>query len=259
MRAYINVRAEPVYRRAAIVSGLQRVGFTIVDKPFVPEGPRDFLVSWNRKNGADEHLCEAFERRGGTVLVLENGYLQKVDKTYYAISVHQHNGAGWWPSGDEDRFGKLGFEVKPWRTDGREICIRLQRGIGSRLMASPMTWPRTIAKRVSAAFPGKPLRVIPHPGNFKPKVEPGKDLADASALVIWCSAMGVRALVEGVPVFYDAPHWVCASAGARLGQPANVDGAARAHALHRMSWNQWHHEEIAAGEPFARILEGHKC
>ena len=48
-----------------------------------------------------------------------------------------------------------------------------------------------------------------HPGD-KGKLE--KDLAamaGARSVVIWSSAIGVRALVEGIPVQHFAPHWIC--------------------------------------------------
>ena len=74
-----------------------------------------------------------------------------------------------------------------------------------------------------------------------------KDLAalkGASLLHIWSSAMGVRALVEGIPVQHHAPHWICG-----LGHQTREDK------LRFMACGQWHHEEIATGEPFARILD----
>jgi hypothetical protein len=59
---------------------------------------------------------------------------------------------------------------------------------------------------------------------------------------IWSSGSGVRALVEGIPVRYFAPHWICE------GWRGN-----RVEALQRMAHGQWGFEEIATGEPFARM------
>ena len=257
MKALCLIRKEPHYRRQAFESGLQRVGFKLTDK-LTPAGPEDWLVIWNRKTGAEELQANDWERRGGTVIVTENGCLQKVDKTRYAISVHGHNGSGWFPVGTEDRFGPLGFEVKPWRKSGDEIVIRAQRGIGSSLMASPPLWAEKLAAKMRANST-LPVRVIQHPGNFAPKVAPVKDLARAFALVTWCSSMGVLALVEGIPVFYAAPHWICERGGAPLSAfPECNTGAGRGLALHRMSHGQWGVDEIATGEPFARIIEHRK-
>ena len=168
MRALCLIRREPHYRSDAFLTGLRRVGFEICTKQFHPKGPTDWLCLWNKKRGAEETMADDWERRGGTVIVTENGYLQKVDKTYYAISVHGHNGSGWFPVGDEDRFSKLGFALKPWRTFNlngyRLVCG--QRSIGSSLMASPPQWAEKKAAELSHR--GFTVRLRAHPGNFAP-------------------------------------------------------------------------------------------
>lgn len=258
MRAVLEIRKEPVYRRAAFEQGLKRVGFTLTQDAR-PQSPGDFLVLWNKKAGSDENRADAWERAGGTVVIAENGYLAKTDKTYYAISVHGHNGSGYFPVGDEDRFARLGFEVKPWRPvgeHGREIVIREQRGIGSKLMASPPAWGRKAAAQIRGWVGNKPVRLIPHPGDKNKFTLDAAALKNADACVIWSSAIGVRALVEGVPVWYAAPHWICAEGAALFSKftVAKRDDAARLVALQHMAHGQWHHEEIASGEPFARLL-----
>ena len=259
MKAVLRLRREPFYRRDAFEKGLQRAGFTLVDKA-APSGPRDWLVIWNRKRGADEQEADLWEQRGGTVIVAENGYLAKTEKTHYAISVHGHNGSGWFPVGEEDRFSALGFELKPQRLfNYKEIVIREQRGIGSVLMASPPNWARKTLGTLQPKLK-MPFRIAPHPGDKNKGAIDAANLKNAAALVTWGSAMGVRALVEGVPVFYAAPHWICEEGAQRLEffpTPGFSEGA-RAAALHRMSHGQWHFDEIATGEPFARILAGSK-
>ena len=257
MRAVCLIRKEPAYRREAFEKGLQRVGFTLTNA-MTPSGPEDWLILWNRKAGSDAVLANTWENRGGTVIVAENGYLQKLDKTYYAIGVHGHNGAGWFPVGDEDRFAKLWIDVKPWRTDGSEIVIRGQRGIGLPPVASPHNWTRATLAHVQR-LTKLPVRVYEHPGD-KGKLE--KDLANlknAAGLVIWSSAMGIRALVEGVPVWYASPSWICARGGAgRLSEFPFRCELNRLTVLNKMAHGQWHFDEIATGEPFARIIDHRK-
>lgn len=260
-RAFVAIRKEPAYRREAIVAGLTNCGFALVCKEFKPTDNTDWLVLWNRKRGTEEDLAERWESKGGSVIVMENGYLQKVDKTMYAISVGQHNGAGWSPVGNEDRFVTLGFEVKPWdsRPGSGHILVCGQRGIGSSLMASPPQWAEKVVKRLSVDPNRWKMRHRPHPGNFAPKTSLVGDLKEAMGCMIWSSASGVRALVEGVPVSYAAPHWICSAGATRYsGKDAAVflcDDHLRNVALHCMSHGQWAVAEIAAGEPFKRILE----
>lgn len=246
--AVIKVRKEPHYRREAIEKGLKRLGYTI-GTAYRPAGERDLLVLWNRKVGAEDNTATLWEQQGGTVIVMENGYLQKVDKTMYAISVHGHNGSGWFPVGTEDRFSKLGFEVKPWQNNlNGHWLVCGQRGIGSPTMASPPQWAEKTAAKLKKM--GLPVRLRQHPGNFAPKVPLLDDLKGARTCVIWSSGSGVRAIVEGIPVQYSAPHWICAGAG-EYGAPEEH----RQQALHRMAHGQWSVDEIASGEPFARILD----
>jgi hypothetical protein len=241
--AILTIRKEPHYRRAAFESMLLKHGYAIVNQSLgaAPKSKEDLLILWNKKRGNEEAEANRWEKQGGTVLIVENGYLQPVDKTYYAISVHGHNGSGWFPVGPEDRFRKLGFEMRP---RGRETGYHLvcgQRGIGSSLMASPPQWAERTAKKLEAAGLKTKLRL--HPGNFAPKVSLLDDLKGAVKCHIWSSASGVRALVEGIPVAHYAPHWIC-----------DMRDRGRLDALHRMSHGQWHYDEIATGEPLVRIL-----
>lgn len=248
--AVVQIRKLPGYRREAFENGLKRMGYT--DQRDYrcgqdwPNGPDDLLVLWNVMKGPDERYAQAWEKRGGTVIVSENGYLQAKDKTYYALSTHGHNGSGWFPAGDDgaQRFEALGFDLKPMREPqpGGLVVVRGQRGIGSSLMTSPRNWHLDMAAKLKAKGL-KNIRVVPHPGD-KGKLEADLAALDgAQRLFIWSSAMGVRALVEGVEVEHFAPRWICA--GWRI--------IGRERSLANMACGQWHYEQIATGEPFARM------
>lgn len=244
--AVLCIRPEPFYRRSAFTDGLKRLGYTIIhrqnpDPRDRPKSRDDLIVIWNKKRGHDEMMAHQWEKLGGTVIIAENGYLQQTDKTYYALATHGHNGSGWSPVGADDRFGKLGFAIKPPRDGGEYILVRDQRGIGSALMASPPGWGQKMVEVLKRHAPF-PVRLMAHPGD-KGKLE--KDLAamaGARSVVIWSSAIGVRALVEGIPVQHFAPHWIC-----------ETWAKDREAALQRMAHAQWHFDEIATGEPFARM------
>jgi hypothetical protein len=254
--AQINIRADPHYRAHAFSAGLKRVGCVIgtgLDAPSRRLTLRDLLVLWNKKAGREELAADDWEKRGGTVLVVENGYMGNKPKevTYYAISVHGHNGSGWypWSPQSEDRFTRLGIELKPPQEnpDGFWLVCG-QRGIGSSMMASPPLWGEKTAKKLSLAFGPKRVHFRPHPGNFVPKTSLKDDLKGAHMCVIWSSASGITALCEGINVQYSAPHWIAAGAQMLLG----FDN--RRETLERVAHGQWHVDEIATGEPFARIL-----
>jgi hypothetical protein len=145
--------------------------------------------------------------------------------------------------------------------NGGHILICGQRGVGSHEMASPFDWHVALHKKLARDFDGLfEIRTRLHPGNFAPRVPLVDDLRYAAACVIWSSACGVRALVEGVPVYYDAPHWVCSDAARQvrvLGRSPIItpaaDWEATGRSLNRMAWGQWSVAEIEQGEPFARM------
>lgn len=256
-RAVVRIRDQPHYRRDAFIEGLRRAGYTVTDNVQTQLG--DVLVTWNRyTNDAD-----LWERAGGTVFVAENGYIghDAAGVQLYALAIHGHNGSGKWPGSDARRFEALGVEVKPWRESGEHIVIRGQRGIGDSKMASPPQW-HVRASRDLMRLSARRQVMQEHPG--KPACHAGvaahitESLQGAHAMCIWSSAAGVRALVEGVPVFYAAPHWICE--GAAVHGVGNVerpvmDDVARLAALYRMAWAQWTVAELASGEPFARLRE----
>jgi hypothetical protein len=254
--AVCAIRDQPVYRRHAFIIGLRKAGYTVTSQAD-PKSRDDLYITWNRY-GPNERTAELWERDGGSVLVAENGYIgtDSQGRQLYAISIGQHNGAGRFPVSTEDRFARLGIAVKPWRTDGEHVLICAQRGIGSRLMASPDNWHAS-TERYLRARTKRPIRTRLHPGN-KPAVVPlASDLAGAWACAVWSSASGVKALTLGIPVLYDAPHWI-ASEGARplaAVETPLLDDACRLAALHRMAHGQWTVEEIESGEPFVRLRE----
>jgi hypothetical protein len=231
-----------MYRRQAIVDGLKRLGY-VIETSGKPKSRDDVWVTWNLKIGADEAFAKSWERAGGTVLVVENAYLQREDKTRYAISVGGHCGSGWFPIGTEDRFTELGFPLEDhWNPHGH-VLVCGQRSIGSSLMASPSRWGEKMAEKLRS--PHWSVRFRSHPGNFAPKVPLEHDLKGAQHCVIWSSSAGVRALTMNIPVRWHAPHWVCAG---------DEDPEVR---LGRMAHGQWSVSEIAAGEPFARMRDHH--
>ena len=239
--AEIRIRREPYYRSEAITAGMRRLGYEIV--PSVRPAPGNVLVLWNRKTGRDDADATAMEKAGGKVLVIENGYLQKVDKTMYAVSLSEHHTGG--PVGDTDRFSALGFEIQPMRPSVGDgvVLVCGQRGIGSPRMASPPQW--AVKKAAELRRHSEVVRVRPHPGNTAPRVPLQDDLRGVDCVHVWSSNAGVMALVLGRYVVSWAPCWAC----------ANWRLMGRESALQCMAWSQWSPAEIATGEPFARLLQ----
>lgn len=259
MFAVCTIRPLPHYRRDAFVTGLQRAGYVVTEKDAKPNDCRDLLVIWNRY-GAFEDRANRWEADGGTVLVAENGYMGKDDqgRQYYALAIHGHNGSGWIPMHDDDRFAMLGIKLMPWvdRPQGYDLVCG-QRGIGSRLMASPYNWHVQAIKRIPQPTN---VRIRTHPGNLPATTTLESDLAGAQRCIIWSSSSGVKALIAGIPVWYDAPHWICSAGaypltgnrGAFMGD--NPDEA-RLYAMTCMANGQYSVDELESGGPFATFRD----
>jgi len=259
MRAWCLIRDNPHYRRDAFVSGIAAAGYKLrPGDPSADSGHDDILVIWNRY-AHWETMANAFEARGGRVIVAENGYLgdDGSGRQHYALALGHHNGGGTWPAGGPERWAALGIPLKPWRETGSHILICPQRGIGPKNYSQHPDWPKDVARRLSL-FTQRPIRIRQHPGNQPPAVPLATDLADCWAVVTWASNAGVHALLAGIPAFYEGPYWALAGAGQRdVAKIEAPDYPDRFCAFQRLAWGQWQVSEIASGKPFRRLLE--KC
>lgn len=256
--AVCTIRPQPHYRRDAFLAGLKAAGYAIISSGTETKlKPTDLFITWNRYGGfADE--AERWEKRGGMVLVCENGYCgnDSEGRQYYAIGIGGHNGSGAWPSGDGSRWAALNIEIRPWRSGGDHVVVFMQRGIGAPLMASPPNFETMVRSRLA----GRTKRRIvfsAHPGQSACSVgdQTRKELEGAHAAITWASGRGVRSLIEGVPVFYLAPHWSCEGAASRdLSLIESPPMPERLPALERMAWGQWSVAEIESGLAFEAIL-----
>lgn len=232
-------------------TGFRRLGFEITERDETPE-PHDVLVIWNRFQSS-ERWATRYEKAGATVLVAENGWIGDIDGCRpIALARSHHNGAGWWPVGDEERWSKFGVTLAPWRENGEHILVLAQRGFGEPGIAMPPGWVDMIKTRLRMMTRRK-IVVRLHPGTEKPQ-EP--DFAGAWAAVTWASGAAIKALAAGVPVLYEMPKWIGAPA-ARYGIEAIEDPflGDRMPMFHRLSYAQFSPFEIETGEPLTRLID----
>jgi hypothetical protein len=232
----------------AISKGLESLGYTISLRPQEKPTTKDVLVLWNRLPTHEPHARE-YERVGARVLVFEHSWIGL--EGVYACCLGHHNGAGTWHIGSERRWPSFGIEVKPWRTEGDHILVVPQRGMGVAPVAMPRGWTSDVLARL-APITKRPI-VVRYPQDRIHPFEP--ELRGAHAVVTWASGAGVKAIINGVPVFYEMPHWI--------GAYAAINGLTslelpylgeRDTFFHRLSWAMWRAEEIERGEPFKWLL-----
>jgi hypothetical protein len=140
------------------------------------------------------------------------------------------------PVGGPERWDSLGVDLPPFKTEG-ETLVLPQRGLGSPPTAMPRGWDRKMHKKTGA-------RVRPHPGKHR-SVPLEDDLAGCQTVLTWGSGAAIKALLMGCKVKSWMPDWI--------GEQDNTE-ADRLRMFRELAWAQWTLEEIAAGEPFARLL-----
>lgn len=259
--AYLAVRSTLPGRLSAISDACTRLGYEIRLADIArPPTPSDICISWNRF-GRFGMIADAVEAAGGRVIVLENGYCGKDPhgRPLLAVAAGHHLGAGkWLPQADAHRWASLGLELAPWRKTGRHVLVCLSRGLGAPTTAMPKWWAENIARNVKL-YTGREIRIRTHPnaqgsvGLVGPSL--AEDLVDAHVVVTWGSNAGTEALLAGVPVIHGLDCWIMAPAASpelhAIEDPPMPD---RLPAFIRLSWAQWTLDEIATGEPFARLL-----
>lgn len=228
--------------------GLKRLGFAIAESPKEHPRPSDILVLWNRLPTTDP-IAKRYEAAGATVIIAEYGWVG--DTTYIALQLNHHNGYGTWHVGRKSRWPAFGIEVKPWRTKGEHILVVPQRGMGIPPVAMPRSWTTDVLERLATTTDRR--IVVRYPGDRIHQIEP--EFRGAHAIVTWASGGGIKAIVEGYPVFYEMPHWVGAYAAIRgLDDLEHPYLGERETLFHKISWAMWRPVEIESGEPFKCLL-----
>lgn len=235
--AWLNLRHSVAERSAAVIAGLERLGYEVRTAVTMTPAAGDVLVTWNRI-GIGQQAAHAFESRSLPVIVMENAAWGNGFNggQWLTLALERHNTTGKFPVGGNERWAAVGVALAPWRNEG-ETVILPQRGIGPPGVAMPYDW----ANRARARYGG---RIRAHPGRAE-TTPLATDLAKCGRVVTWGSGAAIKALMMGIPVISDMPNWI--------GEQDNTD-AGRLEMFRRLAWAQWTLDEISTGEPFARLL-----
>lgn len=255
-KAYCLLRDGPHYRAEAFRKGLVAAGYMVCSSWPSHANHGDILVIWNRYEDYDR-IASLFERRGGKVLVAENGHLGNDFNGGHWFSLAQggHSGSGWWPNGGPDRWDDLGVELKPWQSGGNEILVLPQRGIGQRGVTMPLGWGDKTRNELQTKT-NRFVRIREHPGTKTGGSSLEEDLSKAWACVTWSSGAALKALMLGVPVFYGYPNWIGKGAANPLGFDLEDRFVGdRLPMFRRLAWAMWELSEIKTGEPFRLCAE----
>lgn len=260
------IRQNPVYRHDAFVSGMTKLGYQVEVVPFhkrIPS-PDDVVLIWNRYGTGDKQ-AELFEKQGATVIVVENAYVDMHNtKKAFAMALNRHNGAGTWPAPEHSRLELLKADIQPWKESGTHIVVLPQRGVGLPGVAMPKEWPGQITPKLKRISKSALVYVRPHPGVVAESTPLEDDLKKAWCVVTWGSSAATKALILGVPVFYQFDRWIAGPAACHNIEKISLEESPisfmgdREAMLQNLAWAQWTVDEVATGEPMLRLIELNK-
>ena len=193
-------------------------------------------------------------------------------------SIHPHE-ANYMIDGDKSRNNQvikdMNIEIKPWRTEGKHICLFLNRGIGgfSTFGKPCYEWAKETVEEIRK-YSDRPILIRSHRhagtspqltedkknldyilSNFKDitHTELGKtnihdDLKNAWACVVHTSTSGTVALLEGIPMF--ATHKACFSyqwSAGKLNEIENPIMKDRTNFITYYANSHWNLDEVKKG------------
>lgn len=166
----------------------------------------------------------------------------------------------------------IGFDLKPWRTDGKHILICLQRNGGWSMQGlDVMDWcVKTILE--IKKYSNRPIIVRAHPGDKNAKnylklnapdvkISTNQNILDdfktAWATITYNSSPGVASAIEGIPVFVTDPFpensqslKVCNTSLKDIENPIMPE---RQDWIERIAMSHWSFKDLESGKAWSHI------
>lgn len=257
MRACLCIPPLEEYPWHAVKAGLERIGYDVLGG-MVPDC--DILVVWSPWEGSHRRIMEKVYREAGLpVVVVENGWLSPLPRApepgataplgralepYYQVALDGWNGSGRFHPGGSERWDSWRMARFPWRTAPGPALIIGQRGHPHDRRTAPPGWHQTLP------VPPDCNGVIRRSRDATRALE--VDLRGAGEVHVWTSNAASWAVLYGIPVVQHGPNLMVSNLASRPGQP--LFRGERAAEFARLAWAQWSNDELAGGEPFARLL-----
>jgi len=230
------------------LAACERFGPTAAE---LPErfGPDDVLITWSPFRLSKRWAAVRDVRAaGGRAVILENGWLSPPGGArYFQFALDGWNGTGRFPDGGPARWAAWGVTLRDWQRQGGHVLVLGQK---AQSIADARRMPSGWAQSLRLDTRRPVLRRMP--GAARPLEE---DLRGAWCTVTWTSTAAIKGLVAGIPAFHCGPNTLCpelSKPGLDVEAPIYPD---RQPVFERLAWCQWTPEEIATGEPLARLLD----
>ena len=260
----------PVFN--ALRQGLENIGITCTSHDVTADVAVIWSVLWAGNMRKNKVIWDSFRQSGRPVIVAEVGMLKRGETWKLGV-----NGTGFnnycYQYLDPGRANRIGINVQPWRSNGSNIVIAMQRSESLQWqgMPEPSVWlDQTVAELKKHT--DRPIIVRPHPrqqlslssqyiiekpiplANTYDNYDYNKVLDNTWAVVNWNSGPGPQAVIAGVPAFVGSSSLATPVANTDFSQIENPVRPDRTGWLNCMAHTEWTTKEIAAGNPIKRLL-----
>ena len=264
------LNSQPVF--AAVQHGLDQLGLRHSSHDMTADVAVIWSMVWSGRMRQNQAVWQAFRAAGKPVVVLEVGMLQRGHT--WKVGVNGTGSTAFYGHGlDLHRPQKLNLQLKPWQTSGNDIVIALQRNDSEQWIGMPTTeqWLkqtvnqlRQVTQRaiVIRSHPRREVVVLPdciidrplHIPNTYDDFDFDRALSNAWAVVNWNSGPGTTAVMSGVPAFVGASSLAASVANLDWSQIESPVRPDRSAWLINLSHTEWTCEELATGQPIARLF-----
>lgn len=267
MKSYVNlVRTNFQYPYASIERAVGTLGLR---KTRVSHMDKDtLLVTWTPWSGSLSQITGEKHRKIGTWLVMENGYIPKINGIkYYAVGQNGFNGMGDHRADNSPSDRWKSFSVRYQRKQNKGYILVIgQFGHKDTRISMPINWPDQILNEIRM-FTDRPIVYRPKPERGRLPVQLYTDMtidevtpldvliSSAYAVVVYSSKAAIYAMLSGVPVIvtgqYSIVKHLCCNDIADIEEVKPVE---LEQFWYDLAYMQWSEEEIASGVPFRRFM-----
>lgn len=271
---YGALNSKPVFE--ALVTSIKANGWQAADHDENADVAVIWSVLWEGRMKANRLIWEKYKRHNRPVLVLEVGALDRGN--LWKVSIDGINGKGYFgpKNNDDSRRKKLGLKIKPWKQGNNIILCGQHPSSQQWERMPPMHLWLSETIRIIRKHTDRKIIVRPHPrakylpvGNFKNvEIKPPchmigtydsfdfeQTLEDAWAVINWNSNPATIAALNGVPIFVGPDSIALSVGNTELENIENPVMPDREQWVNDLAYTEWSVEEIAKGEPIARLSE----
>jgi len=270
---YGALNSKPVFD--AFRHSLVQAGYTVRDND--PNADVDVIwsVLWSGRMAANKTIWDAAQALRKPVIVLEVGGIQR--GITWKVGLNGINKDAFFVKDkDSSRAGSLGLALKPWRLQGEHIliCGQHDRSLQWQNMPNSSQWFSEIITEVRK-YTNRKIVIRPHPRcpitpvehQFKNVIKqtPAKRAGtyddydirfdNAHAVVSWTSNPGIRAAINGYPVFTGPTSLAFPVANHNLADIELPQMFDRQQWLNDLAWTEFTIQEIAQGLPLKHLTE----